>query len=247
MYVKSLMLRPERAIAVAITQRVRLALMNQTKERSPMNRQLKTGLVLCLGLAMAGCGGQKIKPGDVLCPIVGAAAGAGVVAAGADTDETGALAGGAVVGAAIAYLVCHEADKPAPAAPAPAPAPAPARATTLPSARASTARSHRSRPRRGGQTGPHSASRSASAKAQLKYSADGSAQRFHRTHAAPARAPAACPAPHPPAASPAGDGSAKAVRSAPPAWRAATAPRPRPAIKQTNEPGRPSDQNRQSR
>lgn len=90
-----------------------------------MNRQLKTGLVLCLGLAMAGCGGQKIKPGDVLCPIVGAAAGAGVVAAGADTDETGALAGGAVVGAAIAYLVCHEADKPAPAAPAPAPAPAP--------------------------------------------------------------------------------------------------------------------------
>lgn len=97
-----------------------------------MNRQLKTGLVLCLGLAMAGCGGQKIKPGDVLCPIVGAAAGAGVVAAGADTDETGALAGGAVLGAAVGYLICHENEKPAPAAPAPAPAPAPAAKPTPP-------------------------------------------------------------------------------------------------------------------
>ena len=88
-----------------------------------MNHQIKTGLLLCLGLAMAGCGGQKIKPGDVLCPIVGGAAGAGIIAAGADTDETAALAGGAVLGAAIGYLICHENEKPAPT-PAPvAPAP----------------------------------------------------------------------------------------------------------------------------
>jgi len=79
-----------------------------------MNRHIKSGLLLCLGLAMAGCGGQKIKPGDVLCPLVGAAAGAGVVAAGADTDETGALAGGAVLGAAVGYLICHENEKPVP-------------------------------------------------------------------------------------------------------------------------------------
>ncbi len=90
-----------------------------------MNHQIKTGLLLCLGLAMAGCGGQKIKPGDVLCPIVGGAAGAGIIAAGADTDETGALAGGAVLGAAVGYLICHESERPAPT-PAPvAPAPAP--------------------------------------------------------------------------------------------------------------------------
>ena len=97
-----------------------------------MNRQLKTGLVLCLGLAMAGCGGQKIKPGDVLCPLVGAAAGAGVVAAGADTDETGALAGGAVLGAAVGYLVCHENEKPVAPAPAPAPAPVAKKVTPPP-------------------------------------------------------------------------------------------------------------------
>ena len=97
-----------------------------------MNRHIKSGLLLCLGLAMAGCGGQKIKPGDVLCPLVGAAAGAGVVAAGADTDETGALAGGAVLGAAVGYLICHENEKPVALAPAPTPPPAPVAKVTPP-------------------------------------------------------------------------------------------------------------------
>jgi len=97
-----------------------------------MNRHIKSGLVLCLGLAMAGCGGQKIKPGDVLCPLGGAAAGAGVVAAGADTDETGALAGGAVLGAAVGYLICHENEKPVAPAPAPTPPPAPVAKVTPP-------------------------------------------------------------------------------------------------------------------
>ncbi len=97
-----------------------------------MNRHIKSGLLLCLGLAMAGCGGQKIKPGDVLCPLVGAAAGAGVVAAGADTDETGALAGGAVLGAAVGYLICHENEKPVAPRPVPAPPPAPVAKVTPP-------------------------------------------------------------------------------------------------------------------
>ena len=97
-----------------------------------MNRHIKSGLLLCLGLAMAGCGGQKIKPGDVLCPLVGAAAGAGVVAAGADTDETGALSGGAVLGASVGYLICHENEKPVAPAPAPTPPPAPVAKVTPP-------------------------------------------------------------------------------------------------------------------
>jgi OOP family OmpA-OmpF porin len=96
-----------------------------------MNNHLKTGLLLCLGLAMAGCGGQKIKPGDILCPIVGAGAGAGIIAAGANTDNTGAIAGGAALGAAVGYLICHETEKPAPT-PAPVAAQVPKKAAPPP-------------------------------------------------------------------------------------------------------------------
>ena len=96
-----------------------------------MNKQLKTGCVVLLGVALAGC--ANTKPKDVLCTVVGATAGTGIAVAAAGQTDNGALAGGAILGAAAGYFLCHDRDQPAPAAPAPAPAaPAPAAVTPPP-------------------------------------------------------------------------------------------------------------------
>jgi OOP family OmpA-OmpF porin len=92
-----------------------------------MENRIKTGLALALCVSLAGCANSEIKPGDVLCPIVGAVTGAGVAAAAAGSDEPGAYVAGAALGAGIGYMFCHEKKAPPPPAPAPAaPAPAPA-------------------------------------------------------------------------------------------------------------------------
>jgi OOP family OmpA-OmpF porin len=91
-----------------------------------MDNRIKTGLALALCVSLAGCANNDIKPGEVLCPIVGAVTGAGVAAAAAGSDEPEAYVAGAALGAGLGYLFCHEKKVPPPPAPTPAPAPAPA-------------------------------------------------------------------------------------------------------------------------
>jgi OmpA-OmpF porin, OOP family len=90
-----------------------------------MDNRIKSGLALTLCVSLAGCANSEIKPGDVLCPVVGAVTGAGVVAAAAGSDEPEAYVVGAALGAGLGYLFCHEKKVPPPPAPTPAPAPAP--------------------------------------------------------------------------------------------------------------------------
>lgn len=91
-----------------------------------MEIRIKTGLALALCVGLTGCANNDIKPGEVLCPIVGAVTGAGVAAAAAGSDEPEAYVAGAALGAGLGYLFCHEKPVPPPAAPAPAPVAKPA-------------------------------------------------------------------------------------------------------------------------
>jgi OOP family OmpA-OmpF porin len=80
-----------------------------------------------MGSLAAGCANQEVKPGVVLCPLLGATLGAGVAAGGFGGDSAGPMAAGAVLGAAAGYFLCREKPVEAPApAPTPAAAPAPA-------------------------------------------------------------------------------------------------------------------------
>ena len=88
-----------------------------------MSKLFRIPLVLLMGALAAGCANQNIKPSTVLCPLLGATLGAGVVA-GVGGDDAGPMAAGAVLGAAAGYFLCR--DKPAEIAPAPTPAVAPA-------------------------------------------------------------------------------------------------------------------------
>ncbi len=92
------------------------------------NRSTKIVLALSLSTLLAGCANQNIKAPQILCPIVGAVTGAGIVAAATDSDDAGAYVAGAAVGGALGYFFCREKEvppKPMAAAPAPAPAPKP--------------------------------------------------------------------------------------------------------------------------
>jgi outer membrane protein OmpA-like peptidoglycan-associated protein len=94
-----------------------------------MDNRLKIGLALSLSALMTGCSNQEIKAPQILCPIVGAVTGAGIVAAASDSDDEAAYIAGAAVGGALGYFFCREKEvPPAPAvaaAPAPRPAPPP--------------------------------------------------------------------------------------------------------------------------
>ena len=96
-----------------------------------MKKLYRIASVLLIGALAAGCANQDIKPGMVLCPLLGSALGAGVAVGATGKNCAGAYAAGAVLGAAAGYFLCREHnDTPAPApapaaAPAPAPAPAP--------------------------------------------------------------------------------------------------------------------------
>ena len=73
-----------------------------------MNKLYRFGLALILSTALSGCANYDIKPGQVLCPILGATLGAGIVGGGLGSSEGGALAGGAVVGAALGHFFCMD-------------------------------------------------------------------------------------------------------------------------------------------
>lgn len=90
------------------------------------NRSTKIVLALSLSTLLAGCANQNIKAPQILCPIVGAVTGAGIVAAATDSDDEGAYVAGAALGGALGYFFCREKEVPAkPVAVAPAPAPKP--------------------------------------------------------------------------------------------------------------------------
>jgi OOP family OmpA-OmpF porin len=96
-----------------------------------MNKLYKFGLILLISAVASGCANYDIKPGQVLCPILGATLGAGIAGGGLGSSDGGALAGGAVVGAALGHFLCMDRPPPprpkaAPRAPAPKPKPKPA-------------------------------------------------------------------------------------------------------------------------
>ena len=88
-----------------------------------MNKIKRLGLILVMSVLTAGCANQDIKPSTIFCPLLGATLGAGVVAGGLNTDDGGAMAGGAVLGAALGHFFCM--DKTPPPKPRPAPKMAP--------------------------------------------------------------------------------------------------------------------------
>jgi len=85
----------------------------------------RLGVLLIAAAFASGCANQNIKPTTVICPILGATAGVGLVAGGLDSTDAAALAGGAIVGAGLAYFLCQDRTEPPKPQPAPAPAPAP--------------------------------------------------------------------------------------------------------------------------
>jgi len=90
-----------------------------------MSKLYRLAAVLLLGALASGCANQNIKPGEVICPLLGSVAGAGLVAGGLDSDEAGAVAAGAVVGAGLGYFLCMDRTEPPKPRPKPAPRPAP--------------------------------------------------------------------------------------------------------------------------
>ncbi len=83
-----------------------------------MNKIKRLGLILVMSVLIAGCANQNIKPTTIFCPLLGATLGAGVVAGGLNTGDGGAMAGGAVLGAALGHFFCM--DKTPPPKPKPA-------------------------------------------------------------------------------------------------------------------------------
>lgn len=77
-----------------------------------MNNLIKLGLVAAVTIS-AGCANRDIKPTTVLCPVLGATLGAGIVGAGLGTSQGGAYAGGAVLGVAMGHFFCKERVEPA--------------------------------------------------------------------------------------------------------------------------------------
>lgn len=94
-----------------------------------MKHSIRAGAISLLGIFVVGCASEQatIKAPDIICPILGGAAGAGIVRGAMGGKGEGEMAAGAVVGAVAGYLICHEKPQAAPApAPAPIAAPAPA-------------------------------------------------------------------------------------------------------------------------
>lgn len=106
-----------------ICPRYKAILFFQRLQGVAMNKHVRMGLVVVLGVSLAGC--ANTKPKQVLCTVLGATAGTAIGVAAAGEAENGALAGGAIIGGVAGYFLCREGEQPAPT-PAPAPAPAPA-------------------------------------------------------------------------------------------------------------------------
>ncbi len=90
-----------------------------------MSKLSRLALILVISAMASGCANQDIKPVEVICPVLGAVLGAGVVAGGLGGDDAGPMAAGAVVGAGLAYFLCQDRTPEPKPAPAPAPRPAP--------------------------------------------------------------------------------------------------------------------------
>jgi len=91
-----------------------------------MDNRIRSGIALTLSVLLVGCANQGVKAPQILCPIVGAVTGAGIVAAASDSDDPEAYVAGAALGGALGYFFCREKPVPTPVAAAPAPAPKPA-------------------------------------------------------------------------------------------------------------------------
>ena len=88
-----------------------------------MNKLFRTFVVALTAVFAAGCANQDIKPVEVICPVLGGVAGAAIAAGAFDSDDSeGAMAGGAALGAGLAWFLCKDRSEP-PAAPAPKPRP----------------------------------------------------------------------------------------------------------------------------
>lgn len=90
-----------------------------------MKRLSRIAIGLLVGILASGCANQNIKPVEVICPILGATLGAGVVAGGLNGDDAGPMAAGAVAGAALGYFLCQDRTPPPKPKPAPKPQPKP--------------------------------------------------------------------------------------------------------------------------
>lgn len=90
-----------------------------------MNKLYKLVLVVVISALASGCANQDIKPVEVICPILGAALGAGVVGAAITDDDEAGYAAGAVIGAGLGYFLCKDRTPPPKPKPAPKPRPKP--------------------------------------------------------------------------------------------------------------------------
>ena len=89
-----------------------------------MNKLFRTFVVALTAVFAVGCANQDIKPVEVICPVLGGVAGAAIAAGAFDGDDSeGAMAGGAALGAGLAWFLCK--DRSEPPAPAPKPKPMP--------------------------------------------------------------------------------------------------------------------------
>ncbi|MGE0334235.1 MAG: OmpA family protein [Gammaproteobacteria bacterium] len=91
-----------------------------------MDNRFRIGLAVSMSVLLAGCANQDIKAPQIFCPLVGAATGAGIVAAASDSDDAEAYVAGAAIGGALGYFFCREKEAPPPKPVAAAPAPKPA-------------------------------------------------------------------------------------------------------------------------
>lgn len=90
-----------------------------------MNKVTRTLIVLLAAIFVGGCASSGIKPVQIICPLIGGVAGAGV-GAGVFSDDSGAgIAATALVGAVIGHFACKDTPPPPRAAPAPKPKPKP--------------------------------------------------------------------------------------------------------------------------
>ena len=110
---------------VVFSQRWGYALFRSQSGKSVMNNILRTFVLLITAMFAAGCANQGVKPVEVICPVLGAVAGAAIAAGAFDADDSeGAMAGGAAVGAGLAWFLCKDRSEPPPP-PKPRPAPPP--------------------------------------------------------------------------------------------------------------------------
>lgn len=93
--------------------------------KSTMNKFSKIFVVILTAVFTVGCANKEVKPTTILCPLIGAVAGAGIAAGPLDGDDDEAvLVAGAALGAGLGYFFCKDRTPPPPP-PKPKPKPKP--------------------------------------------------------------------------------------------------------------------------